>query len=148
MQLMSYQQMERFLDYAFGYDVPLDDNDVDFIEECYNKALSLCDEPIKSYLRDYTYETMWLSLTLHYCIVDPRNSSSSSKLNGTYKQYDIANKDVIVSSVSSGGSSSSIQTFKTFENGELLLMDLFRTPFGKYAYSILEQLKGVAVVGL
>lgn len=100
---------------------------------------SLLVKNLKSYLNEQEYNYLLFNVWLHKIIVNP----SATEL---YEKYDIVNQGMITSSVSNSGSSVSIQSFKSLDEGEFMMLDLYRTPYGKAAYSILESCKSVAIV--
>lgn len=67
-------------------------------------------------------------------------------INTMYKKYNIAANAVIYNSVSDGSSSTSAQMFKSLNEGDFLMQDLLRTPYGTYVYQTLEQLRPMAVL--
>lgn len=67
-------------------------------------------------------------------------------INTMYKKYNIAANAVIYNSVSDGSSSTSAQMFKSLNEGDFLMQDLLRTPYGTYVYQILEQMRPMAVL--
>ncbi|HEC1823354.1 TPA: hypothetical protein R1765_001978 [Campylobacter coli] len=111
---------------------------IDLLKQSFHTT-SIYISNLKSYISDQTFCILLNNLWLHFFITDPLN-------NDLYKKYDIENKDSIISSVSAGGSSTSIQTFKSLEDGEYLMWDLNRTPYGRRAYSILESIKNIAII--
>lgn len=104
--------------------------------------------PVEMYLRkvrhffdsqDFNYLTF--NLWLHEYIVNGTNDQ-------LYKKYDIDGRLMIINSASNSGSSTSIQSFSSLEQGKFMLMDLWRTSYGRTAYMMLESLQGVILVNL
>lgn len=95
-------------------------------------------ESLKPYMKDDTFKILRNNLWLHFVIVDPL-------MKDLYSKYDIGDKDFIINSASNSGSSTSMQSFKSLEDGEYLMLNLNRTPYGRYAYSILESLKNIVI---
>ena len=75
----------------------------------------------------------------HYIIVEEIFPNVSSR-------YDLTGNGLIVTSVSSAGASTSVNSVKTLDEGNLFTLDLFRTPYGRKAYSILESASHSAIV--
>lgn len=96
---------------------------------------------IRPYLAHNIYLKLLYNLWLHEYIV-------SGFDNEIYERYDIDSKAMIISSASNSGSSTSIQNFKSLDEGRFMLMDLWRTPYGRVAYTILESLQGIAIAVL
>ena len=94
---------------------------------------------LRPYLDSDTYLHLTFNLWLHSYIVIGLDEN-------LYRKYDIESKTMIISSASNSGSSTSIQSFKSLDEGKFMLMDLWRTPYGRMAYNILESLQGIIVV--
>lgn len=94
---------------------------------------------LKPYLDPETWEYLIYNLLLHQYIVSGIDKS-------LYDKFDIDGKTMIISSASNSSSSTSIQGFKSLEEGKFMLMDLWRTPYGRQAYNVLESLQGLAIV--
>lgn len=106
-------------------------------EDAYQKAEILLKE-IKDYLEPY-YMIIYYNLALHYIIVAPFMDDNT--LNPLYEKYKIMDKNFITESVSDNGSSAKMHINSAMDNGDWTMLDLIRTPYGKYVYSILEQLR-------
>lgn len=105
------------------------------------KTVELYIKRLRKFLDEETYSLLLHNLWLHEYIVSGIDPD-------LYRHYDIDSKAMIISSASNSGSSTSIQGFKSLEEGKFMLMDLWRTPYGRAAYTILESLQGVAIVNL
>lgn len=117
-------------------------------EDAYEKAQILC-EPYFKYLSAtksafLLKKQFFYNACLHYCIVTRQELTDSSgniiSQNPLYIKYDIANKSSMVSSASDEGSSASMLVTDAMQSGDFTMLDLARTPYGMYVYSILEQL--------
>lgn len=104
-------------------------------------ALVYANKNLLEFITQETYEFLLFNLWLHYIIVDGVFAELSDK-------YDISanSNGLIVTSVSSAGTSTSAQSIKTLDNGDFVTLDLFRTPYGRKAYSILESISSSAIV--
>ncbi|EAK7296548.1 hypothetical protein FBF91_05925 [Campylobacter upsaliensis] len=96
---------------------------------------------LASYMEQDAYEFFELSMITHYLIVDNPDSL-------VYQKYNIADKDVMVTSTSNAGSSASTELPSTLRDGDIWTYDLNRTPYGKTCLAILEGLKHIAIVRL
>lgn len=105
------------------------------------RLVDLYTRHLRPYLDPDTFQYLVFNLWLHEYIVGGLDDA-------IYSKYDVGGKTMIISSASNSGSSTSIQSFKSLEEGKFMLMDLWRTPYGRTAYSILESLQGIAVVNL
>lgn len=105
------------------------------------RFVELYTKELRPFLSSEDFNFLVCNLWLHEYIV----SGFDEEL---YKHYDIDSKAMIISSASNSGSSTSIQGFKSLEEGKFMLMDLWRTPYGRAAYTILESLQGVVIVKL
>lgn len=130
---------------------PLDDSFYAF-EDAWNKALAMI-EPLKPYIENRIYKDVLFSVGLHYIICEPYFYDAEDEHgdvveleNPLYKKHSIASKAYIVSSASDEGSSSSIHTTKSLNDGDFVMQDLLRTRYGTWVYSILEQLDIGAVL--
>lgn len=94
---------------------------------------------LETYLSEQSFQVLLNNIWLHFIIVDPL-------MEDLYHKYDISNKEFIINSASNSGSSTSMQSFKSLEEGEYLMINLNRTPYGRIAYSILESIKNVAII--
>lgn len=104
-------------------------------------ALVYANKNLLEFITQETYEFLLFNLWLHYIIIDGVFTELSDK-------YDISanSNGLIVTSVSSAGTSTSAQSIKTLDNGDFVTLDLFRTPYGRKAYSILESISNSAIV--
>lgn len=104
-------------------------------------ALVYANKNLLEFITQETYEFLLFNLWLHYIIIDGVFTELSDK-------YDISanGNGLIVTSVSSAGTSTSAQSIKTLDNGDFVTLDLFRTPYGRKAYSILESISNSAIV--
>lgn len=109
-----------------------------------NEKALMYDRKLQSYLSGGVWQMLHNNLTLHYYIVSGivDNDMPNASL---YKKYSIADSSLPLSSVSNGGSSVSMINLKTFDNADLFFNDLWRTPYGKEAYQILESTKDLCV---
>lgn len=94
-----------------------------------NNLLSVIDEPYLLLLQ--------ANLLIHYFITDPDSGEN------WYGKYKIGSQDFLVTSVSSAGASTSINSVKVLDDGDFFTLDLYRTPYGRQAYQILSSLKGI-----
>ena len=102
-------------------------------------SLMYANKNLLSFMNKHTYNILLKNLWLHYIIVEEVFPSISSK-------YDLTGNGLIVTSVSSAGASTSVNSVKTLDDGNLFTLDLFRTPYGRKAYSILESISHSAIV--
>lgn len=102
-------------------------------------SLMYANKNLLSFMNKHTYNILLKNLWLHYIIVEEVFPSISSK-------YDLTGNGLIVTSVSSAGASTSVNSVKTLDEGNLFTLDLFRTPYGRKAYSILESISHSAIV--
>lgn len=94
------------------------------------------------YLDGKEFELLQFALLAHYIICDKVKNPE------LYEMFNVASAEGgLIQSASSGSSSSTAFIPKSFsDNGNTLMLDLFKTPYGKFAFSILESLNIVAVV--
>lgn len=97
---------------------------------------------LSTYLDGKEFELLQFNLLAHYTIC------SKNKNPELYEMFNVASAEGgLVQSASSGSSSSTAFIPKSFsDNGNTLMLELFKTPYGKFAFSILESLNIVAVV--
>lgn len=115
-------------------------NDVTFYayEEAYDKALILL-EGIDFWMTSKAYELLLFNVILHYVITNPYTYENVT--NPLYAKYGISEKrEGIVSSASDESSSASYHITQSIQNADFTTQDLMATPYGQYAYSVLEQL--------
>lgn len=105
------------------------------------RIVDMYTKKLKQYFTTDDFEFLVCNLWLHEYIVSGYDEA-------LYHHYDIDSKAMIISSASNSGSSTSIQGFKSLEDGKFMLMDLWRTPYGRIAYTLLESLQGLAIVKL
>lgn len=124
---------------------PLDNTFYAF-EDAWRKAQALI-APLQNYIDHIIYKDVLFSAGLHYIICEPYTfdveddqGDTIEMENPLHKRYNIAAKSFIVSSASDEGSSSSIHTTKSLNEGDFMMQDLLRTRYGQWVYSILEQL--------
>lgn len=103
------------------------------------KSTELYIKHLRNYFDGETWNLLLFNLWLHEYIV----SGVDKKM---FEKYDVDSKAMIISSASNSGSSTSIQGFSSLESGKFMLMDLWRTPYGRTAYTILESLQGVGII--
>lgn len=96
---------------------------------------------LETYFDAETFELLVFNLFLHEMIV-------SGFLCDLVSKYDIENKQFFVGSVSAAGLSSSVENFASLKDAKMFFQDLYRTPYGRLAYSFFESLQGTAVVVL
>lgn len=117
-------------------------------EDAYEKATILCEPYFKYFAITKSAfllkKQFFYNACLHYCIVTRQELTDSSgniiSQNPLYDKYGIAKKACMVSSVSDEGSSTSALVTDSMQSGDFTMLDLARTPYGMYVYSILEQL--------
>lgn len=95
-----------------------------------DNMLQVLDKP---YLR-----LLQANLLIHFFIVNPDSP--------LYVDFNIGSQDFLVTSVSSAGASTSINSIKALDEGDFLTLDLNRTRFGREAYQIMSSLSGVAIL--
>lgn len=93
-----------------------------------DNMLQVIDEP---YLR-----ILQANLLIHFFIVNPEGP--------LYEEFKIGSQDFLVTSVSSAGASTSINSIRALDEGDFLTLDLNRTRFGREAYQIMSSLSGIA----
>ncbi|HDZ5024781.1 TPA: hypothetical protein RTG57_001731 [Campylobacter jejuni] len=140
---MNYELYSNFIDFIklkeYPFKLSLNDNATkEIIKESF-LTTDIYIKNLRTYLSKETFELLQLNLMVHFFITNPLNKD-------LYNKYGIEDKENMVSSVSAGGSSTSLQSFKSLEDGEFLMLDLNRTPYGRRAYSILESIKAVAII--
>lgn len=135
--MVTKEKLRVFL--AGKEDLALLDNK--FILQAVKTKVSIFVKGFMQYLDEEAYEFLELSLATHYLIVDNPTSLA-------YEKYNIADKDVMVTSTSNAGSSASTELPSTIRDGDIWTYDLYRTPYGKSCLAILEGLKHIAIVRL
>lgn len=138
--MLTNQQFEKFQVFAKSRE------NVDFNDLNTKLALDYAKPLVRQYLKGLeqyfdheTFESLVFNLLLHEMI-------ASSFLCELHEKYDMANKQFFIGSVSAAGLSSSVENFATLGNAKLFFQDLYRTPYGRLAYSFLESIQGSAVV--
>lgn len=91
------------------------------------------------YYVDTFYKYLYYNLALHYIITN-NYIDENGEHSPLYTKYKINEKGFITSSASDESSSASIHVTKSLNDGDFVMMDLIRTPYGEYVYSILEQI--------
>lgn len=132
----------KFLEFLKSKErIILSNNETQQLLESLAPALVYANKNLLEFITQETYEFLLFNLWLHYIIVDGVFTELSDK-------YDISanGNGLIVTSVSSAGTSTSAQSIKTLDNGDFVTLDLFRTPYGRKAYSILESISNSAIV--
>lgn len=118
----------------------------------FEKYDSQCDLLSQAYLRTRLYANENLlqvmdlpylrllqgNLLIHFFIVNPDSP--------LYEEFKIGSQDFLVTSVSSAGASTSINSIKAIDDGDFLTLDLNRTRFGREAYQIMSGLRGIALL--
>lgn len=125
-------------------------------DELLNKISALIEAPytiarawlngLQVFLGGELYNTCLKYLTLHYFIISGDSASASAPARELYTQHKVGDKEAIVSSVSNSGSSATMQTFKSLTDGKFLMLDLNKTKYGRFVYSILESLQGAPAI--
>ena len=95
-----------------------------------DNMLQVLDEPYLRYLQ--------ANLLIHFFIVDPNSP--------LYEEFNISKQDFLVTSVSSAGASTSINSIRALDDGDFFTLDLYRTRYGREAYQIMSNLSGVGLV--
>lgn len=110
-------------------------------------------EPLLDYIPPRIRTLVLYNAVLHYIIVTPfkikitdEYGAEETTLNPLYQSYSIFDKSTLTSSVSDGSSSASILQTDSMSKLDYLGLDLTRTPYGQFVYSILEQLNLGAVL--
>lgn len=107
--------------------------------ESWERALGLV-ESLQPWLNELNFRLLLYNVALHYVITVPYVNLDGS-VNLLYSKYGIADKQGgIVSSASDESSSASYHITKSLNDADFTTQDLMMTPYGQYAYSILEQL--------
>lgn len=137
---MTEKEFNEFKCFARVYEtsIDFDDTKTKLLAKNAHKIVAMYTKHLRVYLDDEQWELLNHNLWLHEMIVLPG-------MPDLYKKYDVESKAMIISSASNAGSSSSIQSFKSLEDGKFMLMDMWRTPYGRLAYSILESLESLAI---
>lgn len=106
--------------------------------DAYYEKTPILLEAIKDYLEPY-YRTIYYNLALHYIIVTnyTTDEGTSSPL---YEKYKIGEHNFITESATDNGSSAKMHINKAMDEGDFIMLDLLKTPYGTYVYSLLEQL--------
>lgn len=129
----------KFLEWARKREQLNEDDDFFVYTEAYYEKASLLLTGLEYYL-DTSYKTLYYNLALHYIITN-NYTNEDGKHSSLYNKYKIDEKGFITSSASDESSSASIHITKSLSEGDFIMMDLIRTPYGQYVYSILEQTK-------
>lgn len=107
--------------------------------ESWERALGLV-ESLQPWLNELNFRLLLYNVALHYVITVPYTNLDGS-INPLYSKYGIVDKQGgIVSSASDESSSASYHITKSLNDADFTTQDLLMTPYGQYAYSILEQL--------
>lgn len=107
--------------------------------ESWERALGLV-ESLQPWLNELNFRLLLYNVALHYVITVPYTNLDGS-INPLYSKYGIADKlGGIVSSASDESSSASYHITKSLNDADFTTQDLMMTPYGQFAYSILEQL--------
>lgn len=108
-------------------------------EESWERAQGLVSS-LQPWLSDLNYRLLLYNAALHYVITNAYTNLDGN-INPLYTKYGIADKaGGIVSSASDESSSASYHITKSLNDADFTTQDLMMTPYGQYAYSILEQL--------
>lgn len=132
-----FKYFQSFILESEGIELTLDTN----AKMSFRKS-SIMVQHLKPYLNCDEFCELLSNLWLHYYIVD------SDKTSYLYSKYEVGSSSVLVTSTSAGGSSASMEVPKTLSEGELFTFDLYRTPYGRFALTIMESLKHIALVRL
>lgn len=137
---MTEKEFNEFKCFARVYEPSIDfgDTKTKLLAKNAYKIVAMYTKHLRVYLDEEQWGLLRHNIWLHEMIVLPG-------LPDLYKKYDIESKTMIISSASNAGSSSSIQSFKSLDDGKFMLMDMWRTPYGRLAYSILEGLESLAI---
>lgn len=136
--------LNAFIEWASGIESDFnfsDERNAPILNEAFFKSkmyLGGASDKISEFLGADAFEYVFMNLMLHYVICDSRAIE-------LYCKYNIENKDFMIESQSAGSSSASIKSFSSLDNGEFMLNDLVRTPYGRLVYSNLESLKGAVI---
>ena len=107
--------------------------------ESWERASGLV-ESLQPWLNELNFRLLLYNVALHYVITVPYTNLDGS-INPLYSKYGIADKlGGIVSSASDESSSASYHITKSLNDADFTTQDLMMTPYGQFAYSILEQL--------
>lgn len=109
------------------------------LRRAYVKTTQYARGNLSPYLSSESLLYLQVNLFLHFFITDPASGADF------YGRYEIADKDSFVTSVSSAGASTTIQPIKTIAEGDFLTLDLNRTPYGREAYTILQNIQGIVL---
>lgn len=136
--------LNAFIEWASGIESEFDfakHENKPILNEAFFKAkmyLGESGDKISEFLGADSFEYVFMNLMLHYIICDNRAVE-------LFYKYNIENKDFMIESQSAGSSSASIKSFSSLDNGEFMLNDFVRTPYGRLVYSNLESLKGAVI---
>lgn len=117
-------------------------------EDAFEKALILV-KPFFGYFSGSTYANMskrqlLYNAAMHYCIVTKQEildeQGNIISQNALYEKYKISERSMIVTSASDESSSASMLTPSSMNDGDFTMLDLARTTYGLYVYSLLEKL--------
>lgn len=107
--------------------------------ESWERALGLV-ESLQPWLSELNYRLLLYNVALHYVITNPY-TNLDGEINPLYTKYGISDKSGgIVSSASDESSSATYHITKSLNDADFTTQDLIMTPYGQYAYSILEQM--------
>lgn len=122
----------------------------------FKEALNRC-ASLKRYMRDFNYINLIFNYALHISIVssafeikkdDEGNiwNEPTEPLQKLYVQYSVYDSTAgILTSTSSGGSSSSVSLPKSLTEGDLETSYLLSTPYGVQAEIYFEQVNGIII---
>ena len=126
------------------------------LKRAFKEALNRC-ASLKRYMRDFNYINLIFNYALHISIVssafeikkdDEGNiwNEPTEPLQQLYVQYSVYDSTAgILTSTSSGGSSSSVTLPKSLTEGDLETSYLLSTPYGVQAEIYFEQVNGIII---
>lgn len=139
-EIKKYFDELNFLNFILNNEkITINEDDIHLLENSLISALIYANKNLMRFMDLNTYNYLLKNLWLHYAIIDNILDIDSSK-------YDVAGNGLIVTSVSSAGASTSVSSNKSLDNGNMLTLDLFRTPYGRKAYTILESISNSAII--
>lgn len=124
-------------------------------EDAYEKARNIITPLEYFFIDNQAYKFCFCNAFLHYVITTPVSKPSEDFFDdgatvthdtkpSLYEKYNTGS--IMYASVTDGSSSTSPVQFKSLMEGDFVMNDLTRTPYGSYVYTILEQMKAIGVL--
>ena len=120
------------------------DKEIDFylFTDAFKKSYFLLQSLQIYFSSNELFKQTFFNAFTHYVIIQDYGNNE----NPLYNKYNIKNCSVMFSSVSDVSSSSTILQYNSLTNGDFLMADLTRTPYGTYVYQVLEQMNPIPVL--